>query len=106
MMTCSAIVVERQHHGKRRVRFDLLTGMRIKALTIIADDSRTMLSCGLATTRTDDVSVISALPLTFYRKVLSLRTPRPVLRGHEMLSRTESRIRGAVQFALCCECAS
>jgi hypothetical protein len=54
--------------------------MRINALTTVADDPRTMLSCGLATARTNDVSVISALPLTFYRKVVSPQTPRPRLR--------------------------
>jgi hypothetical protein len=43
--------------------------MRIAALTTVADDSRTMLRDGLATqrpqtprARTNDVSVISALP--------------------------------------------
>ena len=47
--------------------------MRIAALTNVADDSRTMLSSGLAAqwmqplrVRTNDVSVISALPFTLY----------------------------------------
>ena len=51
--------------------------MRIIALTTVADDSRTMLSRGLAIARTIDRSVISALPLTFYRKAVSLPTPGP-----------------------------
>jgi hypothetical protein len=63
-MACSTIVDERQRHGKRRYRLDLLNGMRIAALTTVADDSRTMLSRGLATARTIDASVISALPFT------------------------------------------
>ena len=49
--------------------------MRIAALTNVADDSRTMLSSGLTAqwmqplrARTNDVSVISALPFAFYRK--------------------------------------
>ena len=49
--------------------------MRIAALTNVADDSRTMLSSGLAAqwmqplqVRTNDVSVISVLPITFYPK--------------------------------------
>jgi hypothetical protein len=46
-MICSNIVDEWQRHGKRRIRLDLLNGMRITALTTVADDSRTMLSCGL-----------------------------------------------------------
>jgi hypothetical protein len=40
----SKIVNEWQRHGKRRFRLDLLNGMRIAALTIVADESRTMLS--------------------------------------------------------------
>jgi len=70
-MACSNIVDERQRHGKRRYRLDLLNGMRIAALTTVADDSRTMLSRGLAPqrqqpprARTIDASVISALPFT------------------------------------------
>ena len=51
--------------------------MRITALTTVADDSRTLLSRGLAIARTLDRSVISALPLTFYRKAVSLPTPDP-----------------------------
>jgi hypothetical protein len=38
--------------------------MRIAALTTVTDESRTMLSSGLATARTNAVSVISALPFT------------------------------------------
>jgi hypothetical protein len=63
-IACSRIVDERQRHGKRRFRLDLLNGMRIAALTTVADESRTMLSSGLATARTIGVSVISALPFT------------------------------------------
>jgi hypothetical protein len=63
-MACSNIVDERQRHGKRRIRLDLLNGMRITALTTVADESRTMLLSGLAKARTIDGSVISALPLT------------------------------------------
>ncbi|WP_162911060.1 hypothetical protein [Azohydromonas sediminis] len=63
------IVDERQRHARRRSRLDLLNGMRLSPLTTVADDLRTMLRDGLAprrpTTpqaRTNDVSVISALP--------------------------------------------
>ena len=70
-MVCSTIVDERQRHGKRQIRLDLSNGMRITALTTVADDSRTMLSNGLATRRPTThgshqwVSVISALPFAF-----------------------------------------
>jgi hypothetical protein len=50
--------------GKRQVRLDLLNGMRIAALTTVADESQTMLSGGLAKARTIEWTVISALPLT------------------------------------------
>ena len=70
-IVCSKIVNERQRHGNRRIRLDLSNGMHIAALTTVADDSRTMLTSGLApqrrTTlraRTNAVSVISALPFT------------------------------------------
>jgi len=70
-MVCSKIVNERQRHGKRRIRLDLSNGMRIAALTTVADDSRTMLTSGLTSrrrttlrARTNAVSVISALPFT------------------------------------------
>jgi hypothetical protein len=59
----SKIVSERQRHGTRQFRLELLNGMRIAALTIVADESRTMLSSGLATARTIGGSVKSALPL-------------------------------------------
>jgi hypothetical protein len=65
------IVDERQRHGKRRNRLDLSNGMRLSPLTNVTDDSRTMLSGGLTPrrqltpwARTNDVSVISALPFT------------------------------------------
>jgi hypothetical protein len=64
-MACSKIVNERRRHGKRPIRLDLLNGMRIAALATVADDSRTMLSCGLAKARSIDGSVISAPPFTF-----------------------------------------
>jgi hypothetical protein len=51
-IACSKIVDERQRHGRRGIRLDLLNGMRIAALTTVADESRTMLSSGLATART------------------------------------------------------
>jgi hypothetical protein len=63
-IVCSKIVNERQRHGKRRIRLDLVNGMRIAALTTVADESRTMLSSGLAKARTNAASVISALPFT------------------------------------------
>jgi hypothetical protein len=63
-IVCSKIVNERQRHGRRRIRLDLLNGMRIAALTTVADESRTMLSSGLATARTIAGSVIAALPFT------------------------------------------
>jgi hypothetical protein len=65
------IADEQQRHARRRSRLDLLNGMRLPPLTTVADDLRTMLRDGLAprrlTTpraRTNDVSVISALPFT------------------------------------------
>ena len=71
VMACSNSVDERQRHGKRRIRLHLTNGMRIAALTNVADDSQTMLLGGLALwrpqtpqARTNDVSVISALPFT------------------------------------------
>ncbi|MFC4524985.1 hypothetical protein, partial [Cupriavidus pinatubonensis] len=68
-MACSKIVSERQRHGKRQFRLDLSNGMRIAALTTVADDSPTMLNNGLTQqrgqsprARTNGISVISALP--------------------------------------------
>jgi hypothetical protein len=58
------MVDERQRHGKRRFRLDLLNGMRLAPLATVADESRTMLLRGLATARTIDASVISALLFT------------------------------------------
>jgi hypothetical protein len=63
-IVCSKIDKERQRHGKRRIRLDLLNGMRITALTNVTDESRTMLPIGLVTARTNAGSVISALPFT------------------------------------------
>jgi hypothetical protein len=70
-MTSPTIVDERQRHGKRRIRLDLSNGMRLAPLATVADDPRTMLRSGLTprrpTTpraRTNDVSVIPALPFT------------------------------------------
>jgi hypothetical protein len=70
-IVCSKIVIERQRHGSRRIRLDLMNGMHITVLTTVADDSRTRLSGGLAPqrqsplqARTIAYSVISALPLT------------------------------------------
>jgi hypothetical protein len=50
-IVCSKIVNEWQRHGSRRIRLDLMNGMRITALTTVADDSPTMLSGGLAPQR-------------------------------------------------------
>jgi hypothetical protein len=70
-MACSTIVDERQRHGKRRNRLDLSNGMRLAPLTTVTDDSPTMLNNGLAPrrrltpwARTNDLSVMSALPFT------------------------------------------
>jgi hypothetical protein len=63
-IVCSKIVNERQRHGKRRIRLDLLNGMRLAPLATVADDSRTMLINGLAHARTNGGSVMSALPFT------------------------------------------
>jgi len=70
-MVCSKIVNERQRHGSRRIRLDLMNGMHITALTTVADDPRTKLSGGLTPqrlsplrARTNALSVISALPFT------------------------------------------
>jgi hypothetical protein len=41
-----------------------MNGMRIAALTNVTDESRTMLTSGLATARTNAGSVMSALPFT------------------------------------------
>jgi hypothetical protein len=63
------IVGERQRHGKRRIRLDLLNGMRLAPLTTVADESRTILLSELAPrrrtmprARTSVLSVIAALP--------------------------------------------
>jgi len=48
--------------GNVEIRLDLMNGMRITALTNVTDESRTMLSSGLAQARTNAGSVISALP--------------------------------------------
>jgi hypothetical protein len=73
----SRFVNEWQHHGKRRIRLDLSSGMRLAPLTNVADESRTMLANGLAKARTNGWSVIAALPSTFYRKsFLRERLPR------------------------------
>jgi hypothetical protein len=64
-MACSNIVDERQRLGKRRIRLDLLNGMRIAALTTVADESQTMLVNGLARARTNGWSVILAPPFAF-----------------------------------------
>jgi hypothetical protein len=58
------MVDERRCHGKRRIRLDLLNGMRLTPLATVADETRTMLSRGLAIARTIDGSVIAALPFT------------------------------------------
>jgi hypothetical protein len=69
-IVCSKIVNERQRHGSRRIRLDLMNGMRLTPLTTVADDPRTMLSGGLAPqrlsprARTNAYSAISAPPLT------------------------------------------
>jgi hypothetical protein len=70
-MLCSTTVDERQRHGRRRFRLDLSNGMRLAPLTTVADDPRTMLTSGLANValrspraRTNDMSVIAALPFT------------------------------------------
>jgi hypothetical protein len=70
-MACSIFVDERLRHGKRRFRLDLSNGMRIAALTNVADDSRTRLRDGLALqrrptpqARTNGISVISAPPFS------------------------------------------
>jgi hypothetical protein len=70
-MACSTIVDERQRHGKRRIRLDLSNGMRLAPLTNVVDDSGTMLNSGLTArclltpcARTNDLSVIAALPFT------------------------------------------
>ena len=67
--------------GCRQVPGMLMNGMHITVLTTVADDPRTMLSVGLAPqrsqplrARTNALSVISALPFTLYRKIVSPRT--------------------------------
>jgi len=64
-IACSNMVDGRRRHGKRRIRLDLLNGMRIAALATVADESRTTLINGLAQARTSERTVISAPPLTF-----------------------------------------
>ncbi|MGL6113123.1 MAG: hypothetical protein ACRC2B_23785 [Rubrivivax sp.] len=64
-IVCSKIDNERPRHGKRRIRLDLLNGMRIAALTNVTDESRTMLINGLVQARTNAGSVMSALPFAF-----------------------------------------
>jgi hypothetical protein len=88
LAAAKAGINERQRYGNRRIRLDLLNGMRIAALTNVTDESRTMLTSGLAQARTNAGSVNSALPFTFYRNSVadalrgatchvSLRTPDP-----------------------------
>jgi hypothetical protein len=60
----SRLVNEGQRHGRRRIRLDLLNGMRLAPLATVADESRTMLINGLAHARTNGGSVMSALPFT------------------------------------------
>jgi hypothetical protein len=50
-VVCSKIVNERQRHGSRRIRLDLMNGMHITVLNTVADDSRTRLSGALAPQR-------------------------------------------------------
>ena len=66
------------------VEFDsgLMNGMHITVLSTVADDPRTMLSGGLAPqrlqsprARSNALSVISALPITMQRKIVSPPTP-------------------------------
>jgi hypothetical protein len=64
-IVCSKIDNERQRHGKRRIRLDLTNGMRLAPLTNVTDESRTMLTSGLAIARTNAGSVIAALPFAF-----------------------------------------
>jgi hypothetical protein len=64
-IVCSKIDNERQRHGKHRIRLDLTNGMRLAPLTNVTDESRTMLTSGLATARTNAGSVIAALPFAF-----------------------------------------
>jgi hypothetical protein len=87
-MLCSTIVDERQHHARRRSRLDLSNGMRLAPLATVADDLRTMLRSGLATValrtpraRTNDLSVMMALPFTLYRSstIVASRTPGAVM---------------------------
>jgi hypothetical protein len=63
-IVCSKIDNERQRHGKRRIRLDLLNGMHITVLTNVTGESRTMLTSGLAIARTNAGPVMSALPFT------------------------------------------
>jgi hypothetical protein len=69
-MIGSNMIGKWQRRGKCRIRLDLTNGMRLEPLTHVTDESRTMLSGGLATrhqstpcARTNGVSVILALPL-------------------------------------------
>src|SRR5450755_4966628 len=43
LAAAKAGINERQRYGNRRIRLDLLNGMRIAALTNVTDESRTML---------------------------------------------------------------
>jgi hypothetical protein len=45
------MVDEWQRHGKRHLGLDLSNGMRLAPLATVTDDSRTMLSAGLASRR-------------------------------------------------------
>jgi hypothetical protein len=56
-ITCCEIVNEWRHHGTGRFRLDLSNGVRIAAVTTVADESRTMLSSGRPATRTIDWTV-------------------------------------------------
>jgi hypothetical protein len=70
-ISCSKTFNERQRHGSRRIRLDLMNGMHIAVPTTVADNPQTPLSGGLAPqrlsplrARTSALSVISALPFT------------------------------------------
>lgn len=67
--------------GNVEIRLDLSNGMRIAALTTVADDSRTMLINGLAKARTNGRSVISALPFTLYCKTCFFANAWPATAG-------------------------
>jgi hypothetical protein len=75
--------------------------MRIAALTTVTDESQTMLSSGLATARTIEWSVISALPAIL---IAHRRFSAHAGSGHgpKLLSRNHSQVAELMKWLYVC----